>query len=130
MSPTLDEKTLPRPLVFDLGAPPSKTSRLRPLAVLGILALLVLASSMPSSFSPSSLLAALPFSPTPLLSEDGTTLAISWSTCVDLDERFSCSSYDVPLDWSGKEEGTVRLAVIKFEAEKGKKRLGSLLINP
>ncbi|KAL7408835.1 hypothetical protein BDY24DRAFT_405259 [Mrakia frigida] len=66
-----------------------------------------------------------------LLSEDGSLPAVAWKACEGLSERYSCARYDVPMDYSGKEEGNVSLAMIRYSAdEKNKKRLGSLFLNP
>lgn len=57
--------------------------------------------------------------------------SIDWYPCPPpTADRFSCATYAVPKDHSGVEEGQVRLALRRYEAEKGRKRLGTLFINP
>lgn len=133
MSSHLSEKTLPPPIASH-STPSHKSSLLRQrvllVFLLGSTWLFLLA------FPPLSPSFGLPFfsssiSPSAsLLSKDGSLPAVAWEACEGLSEKFSCAWYEVPMDYTGKEEGVVTLAVIRYATDEKKKRLGSLFVNP
>ena len=136
MSPHLKEKTLPFPIAPH-PTPAHKSSLFRRaifLISLGLISLCFLLAFPLPSLSPSFLLPTFPssiFSSSPsLLSEDGSLPAVQWEACEGLSEKFSCARDDAPMDYSGKEEGVVSLAMIRYSADEKKKRLGSLFVNP
>lgn len=59
--------------------------------------------------------------------------SVEWGPCPGREDeiRFSCGSYEVPLDHAeGFEGGVASIALSKYSADEGVKRLGSIFINP
>jgi len=138
MSSHRQEKTLPSPIA-PVPTPAHRSSLLHRwifLLFASSISVVLLAFPPPSSLSPSLLLPSFftRFSPSPsppLLSEDGSLPAVKWEECGEgLSDKFSCARYEVPMDYSGKEEGVVSLSMIRYSGDKKKKRLGSLFVNP
>ncbi len=52
---------------------------------------------------------------------------LSWDTCYDF---YECSYLDVPIDYENIATGTFEISLLRYPAQGGGKRLGSLIVNP
>lgn len=75
-------------------------------------------------------LAAVPLAPTASAAAEAT--AVTWTRCDTAElAGFECATLTVPRDWSGRVDGTFRLAVVRHRSTgTASQRVGSLFFNP